>query len=110
MPRPRLRRNIELEPDTVYFKPIGIPRLELEEVIISLEEYESIRLKDLEGLGQEEAAKKMNISQPTFHRLLQEARKKITDAIVNGKAFKIKGGEYKLVKKQQEFRRKRWNE
>ena len=55
--------------------------------------------EDLEGMEQEEAAKKMNISQPTFSRLVEEARKKIADAIVNGKAIKIEGGNYRFVKR-----------
>lgn len=110
MPRPRLRRRIQLEPNATYFKPIGIPRTDLEEVVITLEEYEAVRLKDLEELDQGEASKKMNISQPTFHRLLIQARKKITDSIVNGKALKIEGGNYILVKKQQRFRRRKWDE
>jgi predicted DNA-binding protein (UPF0251 family) len=71
---------------------------ELEEVILSVEEFEAVRLKDLEGLEQEQCAKKMNISQPTFHRLVLSARKKIADAIVNGKAIKIEGGNFKYSK------------
>ena len=68
----------------------------LEKSIITVDEFEAVRLKDLLGLEQEEAAKKMNISQPTFHRLVLSARKKIADAIVNGKAIKIEGGNYKM--------------
>jgi len=96
MPRPRRCRRVRFEPNTTYFKPAGIPVRELEEVILTVDEFEAIRLKDLEGLEQEEAAKKMNISQPTFFRLLDSARKKIADAIVNGKAIKIEGGIYKI--------------
>lgn len=62
---------------------------ELEETILTLEEYEAVRLKDFEQLDQKEAAEKMEISQPTFHRLLITARKKISDSIVNGKAIRI---------------------
>ena len=69
--------------------------MQLEEVILQVDEFEAVRLKDLEGLEQEECAKKMNISQPTFHRLVLSARKKISDAIVNGKAIKIEGGNFK---------------
>jgi predicted DNA-binding protein (UPF0251 family) len=86
------------EPGVTYFKPAGVRMVDLEESIISVEEFEAVRLKDLEGLNQEQAAKKMNISQPTFHRLVQKARKKIADAIVNGKAIKIQGGDYRMVK------------
>ena len=69
---------------------------ELEEVILSVEEFEAVRLKDLEGLEQEECAKKMKISQPTFHRLVLSARKKIAEAIIKGKAIQIQGGIYRL--------------
>ena len=98
MVRPRLCRRILAEPDVTYFKPRGIPLRELEEITLSVEEFESVRLKDLEGLEQEECAKKMNISQPTFHRLVLSARKKIADAIINGKAIKIEGGNYNIKK------------
>ncbi|MBU2616924.1 MAG: DUF134 domain-containing protein [Nanoarchaeota archaeon] len=96
MVRPRRCRRVLSNPNITYFKPRGIPLMELEEVILPVEEYESVRLKDLEGLEQEECAKKMNISQPTFHRLILSARKKIADAIINGKAIKIEGGNYKI--------------
>jgi len=96
MVRPRLCRRVRFNPDVTYFKPRGIPLKELEEIILHVDEFEAIRLKDLEGLEQEECAKKMNISQPTFHRLVLSARKKIADAIINGKAIKIEGGNYKL--------------
>lgn len=92
--RPRNCRRVFFQPETVYFKPAGVRMQELQEVIITVDEIESIRLKDLSGMEQEEAAKKMNISQPTFHRLILSARKKISDAIVNGKAIKIEGGNY----------------
>lgn len=65
---------------------------ELEEVVLGHDEIEGMRLKHLQGLSQEEAAGQMNISQPTFHRLLSSACEKITDAIVNGKALRIEGG------------------
>ena len=96
MVRPRLCRRVRFNPDVTYFKPRGIPLRELEEVILPVDEYEAVRLKDLEGLEQEECAKKMNVSQPTFHRLVSSARKKIADAIINGKAIKIEGGNFKI--------------
>jgi len=95
MPRPRICRRISAEPETVYFKPAGVPMRELEESVITIDEFEAIRLKDFQELEQEECAQKMEISQPTFHRLILSARKKIADAIINGKAIKIKGGNYK---------------
>lgn len=97
MARPRLFRRVGFQPDVVYFKPAGVRMVDLVESAITVDEFEAIRLKDLEGMEQEECAKKMNISQPTFHRLVTEARKKIADAIVNGKAIKIKGGNFKMA-------------
>jgi predicted DNA-binding protein (UPF0251 family) len=95
MVRPHRCRRVNLKPNVTYFKPRGIPLVQLEEVILQIDEFEAVRLKDLEGLEQEECAKKMNISQPTFHRLILSARKKISDAIINGKAIKIEGGNFK---------------
>jgi len=65
---------------------------ELAEVELKLDEYEAIRLADLTGLYQEEAAKKMGISRQTFGNILQVARQKVADAIVNSKAIRIKSG------------------
>jgi len=96
MPRPRLCRRVKSLPGVNYFKPAGVPIRELEEVVLTVDEFEAIRLNDLEGLDQMEASKKMNISQPTFFRLLDSARKKIADSIVNSKAIKIEGGNYKI--------------
>lgn len=89
MPRPRLRRRIRFNPAVKYFKPQGIPFRQLEEVELSLEEMEAVRLKDLLGLGQVEAAEKMKTSQSTFQRILTLARQKIADGFINGKAIKI---------------------
>ena len=97
MVRPRLFRRVGFEPGVTYFKPRGIGLRELEESILTVDEFEAVRLKDLQGMEQEESARKMAISQPTFHRLLLSARKKIADAIVNGKAIRIEGGQYKMA-------------
>jgi len=85
-------RRIYEEPDVTYFKPRGIPLMEMEDVNISVDEFEAIRLKDYKGLEQKDVAKKMRISQPTLHRMLVSARKKIAEALVEGKAIRIKGG------------------
>jgi predicted DNA-binding protein (UPF0251 family) len=69
----------------------------LSEVCLSMEEAESIRLKDLDGLDQQQCAEHMNISRPTFQRVLSSARKKIADALLNGKAVRITGGNYEAV-------------
>lgn len=89
MPRPRLFRRVRGNPNSSYFKPAGIPLNTLEESILDLDEFEAIRLIDYEETSQEEASKKMQISQPTLSRILKSARKKISDAIINGKAIKI---------------------
>jgi predicted DNA-binding protein (UPF0251 family) len=83
-------------PGVTYFKPAGIPLRSLEEARLSVEEAEAIRLKDLEGLEQEEGAEKMNISRPTFQRVLASARQKIADALLNGKAIRIEGGNFEM--------------
>jgi predicted DNA-binding protein (UPF0251 family) len=85
-----------------FFRPVGPPASALQGVRLSVEEIESIRLKDLEGLEQEECAQKMRISRPTFHRILESARKKVADALINGKAIQIEGGNFGLP--QQRFR------
>ncbi len=89
MPRPRKGRNIRFKARSTYYKPAGIPLRELDEILLTKEEMESLRLKHIEDLDQEKAAKKMNISQPTFHRTLNSAQKKISKALVKGKAIRI---------------------
>lgn len=97
MARPFKCRRVAFMPDVTFFKPAGIPLRDLDEVQLSLEEVEAVRLKDLEGLEQEESAEKMNISRPTFQRVLISARKKIADALINGKAVKIEGGNCEIA-------------
>lgn len=92
MPRPTCKRRIAFQARTVYFKPAGIPLGAVREVIIGHDEVEAMRLKNLLGYPQEEAANQMGISQPTFHRLVNAAHQKITDAIINSKALRIEGG------------------
>ena len=89
MPRPFMRRRVRGRPNSSYFKPAGIRMIELEETILTLPEFEAMRLIDFKEIPQEEAAKKMEISQPTLSRILKSARRKISDAIINGKAIKI---------------------
>lgn len=91
MPRPLKCRRVCGTPGADYFKPRGIPLSELEETDLTLDEFEAVRLADLEGLYQEDAAKKMNISRQTFGNIIAAAHKKIADAIVNSKALRIKG-------------------
>ena len=94
MPRPPKWRCIRSMPGVTYFSPAGVSPAELEEVQLSFEEAEAIRLKDLEGWEQEQCAKSMAVSRTTFHRVLGSARGKIADAILNGKAIRIEGGNF----------------
>jgi predicted DNA-binding protein (UPF0251 family) len=92
MARPPCCRKIGFSPNVVYFKPRGIPCSSLEEVVLTKDELEAVRLADLEALYQEVAAEKMGISRPTFGRIIESAHRKIADALVNGKALRIAGG------------------
>lgn len=89
MPRPRLCRKIEFNPDITYFKPRGVPMRNLEVIELTMEEMEAYRLRHMNELEQQEAADKMHTSQSTYQRILYSAYKKIADALVNGKAIKI---------------------
>ncbi|MBT3464959.1 DUF134 domain-containing protein [archaeon] len=100
MVRPKKQRYVGKEPIIDYFKPRGIPIRDLEEINLTKEEYEALRLKEIENYSQVKCSELMNVSQPTYSRVLDSARKKITDAIVNGKALKIEGGVFKLVKRK----------
>jgi len=97
MPRPRHCRRVWQLPQANYYKPRGIPLSVLEEVTLTVDEFEAIRLTDLEGLYQADAAEKMNISRQTLGRVLESAHKKIADALVNGKALLIKGGPIEII-------------
>ena len=97
MVKPKKCRMVSSLPNVTYFKPAGIPLRFLNEVCLSVEEAEALRLKDLEGLEQVEGAVSMGVSRPTFQRVLSSARKKVADALLNGKAIKIEGGTFKVT-------------
>jgi predicted DNA-binding protein (UPF0251 family) len=97
MSRPPKCRRVAFKPGVTYFKPAGIPLRELEEVRLTIEEAESLRLKDIEDMEQEQCAEKMNISRSTFQRVLETARKKVADALLNGKAIRIAGGNFEIL-------------
>lgn len=101
MPGRRRCRCVSVKPNFLLFEPrLGerTPNQEVREgLILKVEELESIRLKDYQQLSQEEAAKKMGVSQPTFHRILSEAHRKIAEAFVEGKAIRIGGGNYVIL-------------
>ncbi len=94
MPRPVKCRRISCSPKALYFKPQGVPLAELEEVSLTLDETEALRLAHLEGLYQEASAEKMKVSRQTFGNILNAAHKKISEAIIHGKALRIEGGVY----------------
>jgi predicted DNA-binding protein (UPF0251 family) len=83
-------------PGVAYFKPRGVRIIALEEVALGVDEFEAIRLADLEGLYQEQAAERMKISRPTFGRIIESARRKVAEALVQGKALKIEGGDFEM--------------
>jgi len=84
-------------PGSNYFKPRGIPLTSLEEIVLSVDEFEAIRLADLEGLYQEQAAERMKVSRQTFGRIVEAAHRKVAEALVKGKALKIEGGEVEMA-------------
>jgi uncharacterized protein len=101
MPRPFCCRRVNDEPPSKFFKPRGIPLASLEVITMTLDEYEAVRQADLGGLYQEDAADKMGVSRQTFGRIVESARRKIADALVNGKALEIKGGEIEMVNRRE---------
>ncbi|KKP69742.1 hypothetical protein A2X44_04690 [candidate division CPR3 bacterium GWF2_35_18] len=89
MPRPKIKRHLRFQPNCYYYKPRGIPLSELEEIAIQKDEIEAIKLYEVDNLDQTLAASRMKISQPTFARILNNAHKKIAEAIIKGKAIRI---------------------
>ena len=89
MPRPRMLRRICCCQKANYYKPAGMPSSSIEEVFLRADELEALRLCDAEGLSQEDAAKKMKVSQPTLSRALSLGRQKVAKAISQGHAIKI---------------------
>jgi predicted DNA-binding protein (UPF0251 family) len=92
MPRPVTPREIENLPTAIWFKPAGVPLRELDEVVLTFDEIEALRLADAEGLYQEEVAEKMKVSRATIGRILASAHKKTAEALVQGKAIRVEGG------------------
>ncbi len=92
MARPPCPRRVVAPPRFGYFKPAGVPVRILEEVALSVDELEALRLADLEGLYQNEAARRMGISRATFARIVEASRRKVAEALVQGRALRIAGG------------------
>jgi len=97
MVRPQKRRSVAFNPEISYFKPRGIPMFDLEEIRLTVDQREAIRLSDLQGMSHEEAGRRMGVSRATFGRIVQQARKAVADALINGKAINVEGGNYKII-------------
>lgn len=91
MPRPRMRRRIEHSPRFSQFRPVSGREFEpqADDIVLLSEELEAIRLKDLEGLEQAQAAERMGVSRPTFQRILRAGRRKIAEALINGRGLRV---------------------
>jgi len=98
MPRPKSIREIEELPIVNWFKPVGIPLRQLNEMILTLDEIETIRLADAEGLYHAEVARRLNVSRSTASRILASARRKIAVALLQGYAIRLEGGVVKIRK------------
>jgi uncharacterized protein len=96
MPRPTQCRRIAAFPSSSLFKPAGIPACSLGEVVLAVDEFEALRLADYQALYQEQAAERMGVSRQTFGRIVEAARKKVAQALVEGLALRIEGGNVKL--------------
>jgi predicted DNA-binding protein (UPF0251 family)/predicted Fe-Mo cluster-binding NifX family protein len=96
MPRPINERRLGAPIPPRVMKPAGIPARDLPEVRLGFDEAEAIRLADYEGLYQEAAARSMGVSRQTFGRIIESARRKVADAVLNGKALRIEGGEISI--------------
>jgi len=88
---------IEVIPEVTYFKPRGVPMIELEEVTLPLEGFEALRLVEIENLDQDQASARMNVSRQTFGRILSSARKALAQSVVLGMALRIEGGNFRVT-------------
>ena len=97
MARPPIERAVEGVPRITLFKPAGVPARELEQLQLTVDELEAIRLVDLEALSHEQAAEAMGVSRQTVGRVLERGRAKVAEALVGGKAILIGGGQYRVA-------------
>jgi len=97
MPRPQCPRRVQGRPGALLFKPAGIPIRLLEEIVLTLDEFEALRLADLEGLYQETAAERMGISRATFGRIVESARRKVAQTLVGGRVLRVEGGPVRIA-------------
>lgn len=100
MARPVKLRKVCCLPENRRFGPLGVQAGKRERIIMEVDEYEVIRLIDLEGFCQNECAEQMGVSRPTVQRIYTEARRKMAESLINGKMIFIEGGDYKLCPSQ----------
>ena len=100
MPRPPIERAVGGVPRVPLFKPAGVPGRDLEQLPLAVDELEAIRLVDREGLSHEQAAAAMGVSRQTVGRVLERGRAKVAEALVDGKAILIGGGQYRVAPRQ----------
>jgi uncharacterized protein len=96
MGRPKKCRWVETEPGVTFFKPRGIPLRSLQQIVITVDELEAMRLADFLEMTQEEVAQRMQVSRPTVTRMLSRAHRAVAEALVHGKAICIQGGDYRV--------------
>lgn len=96
MARPRKSRRVCCLPDSNLFGPLNSSERSNEYILMTVEEYETIRLMDLEGLNQEESAEIMGVARSTIQRIYEDARRKIAESLVKGKVLRIEGGDFEL--------------
>lgn len=101
MPRPRKCRKVCCLPKSNLFGPISTSDIDHKTIVMTVDEYETIRLIDLEGMNQEECAEKMNVARTTVQRIYNDARLKIAKSLVNGDVLRIEGGDYKLCEEKE---------
>ncbi|MBW1895644.1 MAG: DUF134 domain-containing protein [Deltaproteobacteria bacterium] len=97
MARPQKSRRVKIHPEISYFKPRGVPMVNLEQVELTVDELEALRLADFLGMSHEDAGKQMGVSRATFGRIVEQARKTVADALIHGKAINVEGGNYEMV-------------
>ncbi len=97
MVRPQKSRLVKIDPQISYFKPRGVPMLDLAQAQLTVDELEALRLADFLGMSHKEAGKQMGVSRATFGRIVEQARKTVADALIHGKAISVGGGNYKRV-------------
>jgi len=98
VPRPPKERWVECLPSFTHFTPRGVALSDREEICLTIDEFEALRLKDFVGLDQVGSARRMNLAQSTYQRVLAGARAKLTRAVVEGKALRIQGGRYRVLR------------